>query len=120
MDRTETIFENFDTEAAETQAEVLYQTISLLRSMKECCNPRHEGQGKSRFHCWGLTLVDVLNVLRRRTITPSTVAADSGTIDRDKGKSPGRPSLKIPVEMLEELRGLGIHSEFRGGQLTDE
>ena len=70
----------------------------------------------------------MLNVLRHRTITPSTVAADSGTIDRDKGKNPGRPSLKIPVEMLAELRGLGIHlenslgihSEFRGGQLTDE
>ena len=27
-----------DTEAAEMQAEVLDQTISLLRSMKECCN----------------------------------------------------------------------------------
>ena len=65
-------------------------------------------------------LVDVLNMLRRRTITPSTVAADSGTIDRDKGKDPGRTSLKIRFEMLEELRGLGIHSEFRGGQLTDE
>ena len=46
MDRTETIFMNFDTEAAETQAEVLDQTISLLRAMKECCNPRYEGQGK--------------------------------------------------------------------------
>ena len=70
----------------------------------------------------------MLNVLRRRTITSSTMAADSGTIDRDKGKNPGRPSLKIPVEMLEGLRArgihlensLGIHSEFRGGQLTDE
>ena len=36
MDRTEAIFENFDTEAAETKAEVLDQTISLLRSTKEC------------------------------------------------------------------------------------
>ena len=44
MDRTGTIFEDFDTEAPETQVEVLDQTIS---SMKECCNPRHEGQGKS-------------------------------------------------------------------------
>ena len=50
MDRTETIFEDFDTKAPETQAEVLDQTISLLRSMKECSNPRHEGQGNSRFH----------------------------------------------------------------------
>ena len=42
MDRTGTIFEYFDTEAAETHAEFLDETISLLRSMKECCNPRHE------------------------------------------------------------------------------
>ena len=34
VDRTEIIFENFDTEAAETQAEVLDQTISLLRKRK--------------------------------------------------------------------------------------
>ena len=52
--RNEIIFENFaDTEAAETQAEVLDQTISLLKSMKECCNHDiHKRQGKSRFHCW--------------------------------------------------------------------
>ena len=57
----------------------------------------------------------MLNVLSRRTITPSTVAADSGTIDRDKGKKPGRPYLKSSVEMLEEMRGLGIHlGEFTG------
>ena len=35
VDRTEKIFENFDTEAAEKQAVVLDQTISLLRSMKK-------------------------------------------------------------------------------------
>ena len=50
----------------------------------------------------------MLSVLRRRTITPPTVAADSVTIDRAKGKNLGRLSLKIPVEMLEELRGLGF------------
>ena len=35
VDRTETIFENFDIEATEKQAVVLDQTISLLRSMKK-------------------------------------------------------------------------------------
>ena len=35
VDRTEKLFGNFDTEAAEKQAEVLDQTISLLRSMKK-------------------------------------------------------------------------------------
>ena len=123
MDRTEAIFENFDTEAAETQAEVLDQTISLLRSMKECCNL--DTRDKENLDSIDGALVDVL---RNRTITSCTVAADSSTIDRNKGKNPGRPFLKIPVEMLEELRGLGIHlenspgihSEFRGEQLTDE
>ena len=106
VDRTETILENFDTEAAETQAEVLDQTISLLRSMKECCNL--DPRDKENLDSIDGALVDVLSVLRRRTITPSSVAANSVTIEREKGKNPGRPSLKIPVEMLEELRGLGF------------
>ena len=107
VDRTETIFENFDTEAAEKQAEVLDQTISLLRSMKRCC--KLDTRDKEKLDFIAGALVDVLNVLCRRTISPYTVAADSGTIDREKGKHRRRPSLKIPVEMPEELRGLGIH-----------
>ena len=107
VDRTETIFENFDTEAAEKQAEVLDQTISLLRLMKKCCNLDTKYKEKLDFIAGAL--VDVLNVLRCQTISPSTVAADAGMIDGEKGKHPRRPSLKIPVEMLEELRGLGIH-----------
>ena len=84
VDRTETIFENFDTEAAETQAEVLDQTISLLRSMKECCNL--DPRDKENLDSIDGALVDVLSVLCRRTITPSSVAADSVTIEREKGK----------------------------------
>ena len=38
----------------------------------------------------------------------STVAADSVTIESEKGRNCGRPFLKIPVEVLEELRGLGF------------
>ena len=78
VDRTETIFEKFekiDTEAAETQAEVLDQTISLLRSMKECCNL--DTRDKENLDSIAGALVDVLSVLRRRAITSSTVAADS-------------------------------------------
>ena len=84
MDRTETILENFDTEAAEMQIEVLDQTISLLRSMKECCNL--DTRDKENLDSIAGALVDVLSVLRRRTITPSAVAADSVTIDREKRK----------------------------------
>ena len=89
------------------RGEVLDQTISLLRSMKECgCNL--DTRDKENLDSVAWALVGVLSVLRRRTITPSTVAADSITIDREKGKQPGRPSLETPVEMLEELRGLGF------------
>ena len=75
--------------------------------MKKCCNLDTRDKEKLDFITGAL--VDVLNVLRRRTISPSTVAVDSGTIDGEKGKHPRRPSLKLPVEMLEDLRGLGIH-----------
>ena len=74
--------------------------------MKECCNL--DTRDKEIFYSIAEALVDVLRVLRRRTVTPPTVAADSVTIDRAKGKNLGRLSLKIPVEMLEELRGLGF------------
>ena len=71
MDRTETIFEKFDTEAAETQAEVLDQTISLLRSMKECCNLNTTD--KENLDSIAGASADVLSVLRCRTMTSSTV-----------------------------------------------
>ena len=50
----------------------------------------------------------MLCVLRRSIITPSTIATDSVTIESGKSGNLGRPCLKIPVEMLEELRGLGF------------
>lgn len=74
--------------------------------MKECCSL--DMRDKENLDSIAGALVDVLSVLRRRTITPSAVAADSVTIDREKRKNPGRSSLKIPFEVLEELRGLGF------------
>ena len=47
-------------------------------------------------------------MLRCRAITPPTVSADSVTIESEKVGNCGRPFLKIPVEVLEELRGLGF------------
>ena len=55
-------------------------------------------------------------MLRRRTNTPSTVAGDSGTIDRDKGKNPGRPSLKIPDARRTARTGNSLR-EFTGNSL---
>ena len=68
---------------AETQAEVLDQTISLLRSMKNCCNIYIHTRDKEYLDSIAGAL-DVLIVLRRGTVTPSSVAADSVTIDRQK------------------------------------
>lgn len=47
----------------------------------------------------------MLSVLRRRAITPSTVASESDMKESEKGGNRGRPFLKIPVEVL---RGLGF------------
>ena len=100
VDRTETTYEKFDTEAAETQAEVLDQTISLLRSMKECCNLNT--RDKEYLDSIAGASVDVLSVLRCRTIISSTVAADSVMIDKETRKNPGRPSLKIQRRRVRE------------------
>lgn len=63
------LFANFDSEVAEAHAEVLDQTIGLLRSMRHnLLQPRHK------------VFVDVLSVASR-AFTPSTVATDSVTIE---------------------------------------
>ena len=107
LDKFDYLFQgNFDVEAAEVHAEVLDQTISLIRSLKDCCSldKREKENLDSITEAFG----DVLCVLRRSIITPSTIATDSVTIESGKSDSLGRPCLKIPVEMLEELRGLGF------------
>ena len=40
LDKTEILFENFDSEIAEAHTEVLDQTIGLLRSMRHCDGTR--------------------------------------------------------------------------------
>ena len=72
-------------------------------------------------HCYSLdtenldsiaaAFVDVLGVLRRRAITPSTVASESVTIEGEKGAEEIVEDhfLKfLLIEVLEELRGLGF------------
>ena len=107
LDKFEYLFQgNFDVEAAEAHAEVLDQTISLVRSLKDCCSL--DTRDKENLDSIAEAFGDVLCILRRSIITPSTVATDSVTIESGKSGSRGRPCLKIPVEMLEELRGLGF------------
>ena len=51
---------------------------------------------------------NVLVPLRRRIITPTTVAVNSQQSEGERIYNRGRPSIKIPMEMLEELRGIGF------------
>ena len=53
--------------------------------MKDCCNLDIHNRHKENLDYIAGAL-DVLIVFRRGTITPSSVAADSVTIDRQKGR----------------------------------
>jgi len=69
--------------------------------MRHCYNP--DTRVKENLDSIAAAFVDVLSVLRYRAITPSTVTADSITIESNKRGNHGRPFLKIPVEVLEKL-----------------
>ena len=98
LDKFEYLFQgNFDVEGAEAHAEVLDQTISLVRSLKDCCSL--DTRDKENLDSIAEAFGDVLCILRRSIIIPSTVATDSVTIESGKSGSRGRPCLKIPVEM---------------------
>ena len=73
---------NFDVEAAEAHPEVLDQTISLVRSLKDCCSL--DTMDKENLDSIAEAFGDVLCILRRSIITPSTVATDSVTVESGK------------------------------------
>ena len=98
LDKFEYLFQgNFDVEGVEAHAVVLDQTISLVRSLKDCCSL--DTRDKENLYSIAEAFGDVLCILRRSIITPSTVATDSVTMESGKSGSRGRPCLKIPVEM---------------------
>ena len=107
LDKTESVLKhNFDLEAAETQAEVIDQTVRLIRSLNEsCCDNERD---KKTLESLAATFENVLVPLRRRIITPTTVAVNSQQSEGERIYNSGRPSIKIPMEMLEELRGIGF------------
>ena len=108
LDKTESFLEDtLDVEAAEAHAEVLEQTIRLIRSLNESCSDINEGD-KRNLDSLTEAFGDVLGLLHRRIITPSAVALNSLTTEREKKENYGRPCIKIPQEMLEELRGIGF------------
>ena len=69
--------------------------------MRHCYN--RDTRDTENLDSTAVAFVDVLSVLRYRAITPSTVTADSITIESNKRGNHGRPFLKIPVEVLEKL-----------------
>ena len=107
LDKTESVLKhNFDLEAAETQAEVIDQTVRLIRSLNGgCCDNERD---KKTLESLAAAFENVLVPLRRRIITPTTVAVNSQQSEGERIYNRGRPSIKIPMETLEELRGIGF------------
>lgn len=108
LDDVEKVFKsnNFDMELAESQVEVIDQTIGLIRSLREGFDLN--SVDKDNLDILFAAFTDVLVILRRHTITPSTLAVDSITLEMERRGNRGRPCIKIPAEMLEELRGIGF------------
>jgi len=69
--------------------------------MRQCYN--RGTRDRENLDSIAVAFVGVLSVLRRRAITPLTVAADSITIESEKRGNNGRPFLKIPVDVPEKL-----------------
>lgn len=89
-------------EAAEAHAEVIDQTICLIRSLKECS--RLDSRDKENVDSVISAFIKVLGLLRRSIITPSTVTTDSIPLERESRGNRGRLCVNIPVEILEELQ----------------
>lgn len=111
LDKAEKIIQG-DTKCgdAEVHAEVVYQCISLLRSLSD--SSCVETSDKAALDLVADAFSKVLSLLRHymatRGISPTVVAENGTTLRKTKRETPGRPHFEIPAEMLEELRALGF------------
>lgn len=113
LEKTEVICQNpvSDIELAEEHATVIDQSISLMRSIKDCDGV--ELADKMELELLSSAFGNVLSSLRHQIalssmVRPTTIANISvAKTSGEKGKV-GRPSFEIPAEILEELRGLGF------------
>ena len=89
LDSAEAIFQGtFDQGAAEAHAEVIDQSIRLIRSIKDCCDI--ETGDKVTLEALATAFADVLTSLRHHIaispVTPTTVAESSSTVAKIKIK----------------------------------
>ena len=109
LDKTEYIWGNVEGEgAAQAHAEVIDQSIKMLRSIRDC---RDIGTGdKEELDSLAQAFAHVLSSLNHhiaiKPVTPGTVAENCFASGKEEKQNPGRPCFDIPAEMLEELREL--------------
>jgi predicted transcriptional regulator len=109
LDNVESIFQSeVDLEVAESHAEVIDQSIRLIRSISECADV--ETQDKMNLNTLATVFTDVLSLLNHRNAirSPTTVYENKTEVETEANGCPGRPRFVIRAEMLEELRELGF------------
>lgn len=111
IDKAECIFQgNVDLEAAETHAEVIDQSVRLIRSISECADV--DTQDKISLNTLAAAFTDLLSLLNHQNAIRSTAAStvyDNKTRTATEANGcPGRPRFVIRAEILEELRELGF------------
>ena len=96
--------------AAKAHAEVIDQSIRMLRSIRDC-----RGIGisdKEELDSLAAAFADVLSSLNHhiaiKSVTPETADENCFAPGKEEKETPGRPRFDIPAEMLEELRELGF------------
>ena len=101
LDKTEYICQNDEGEGAtEAHAEVIDQSIRMLRSIRDC---RDIGASDKE------ELDSLAEAFAHfKPVTPETVAENCFATGKEEKETPGRPHFNIPAEMLEELRELGF------------
>ena len=111
LDKAEHICQNDVSEgAAEAHAEVIDQSIRMLRSIRDC-----RGIGvsdKEELDSLAAAFADVLSSLNHhiaiKSVTLETTDENCFAPGKEEKETPGRPRFDIPAEMLEELRELGF------------
>ena len=110
LDKTEYICQNDECKgAAEAHAEVIDQSIRMLRSIRDC---RYiETRDKEKLYSLAEAFAHVLSSLNHhhiaiKPVTQETVAENCFASGKEEKETPGRPHFGIPAEMLEELREL--------------
>ena len=111
LDKTEYICQNdVDEGTAEAHAEVIDQSIRLLRSIRDCYDigTSEKEELDSLAAAFADVLSSLIHHLTIKPLTPTTVAENCFAPGKEEKETPGRPRFDIPAEMLEELRELGF------------